>query len=187
MNMAKINEAVCPVWMAYTFDNPLRALVHTPREMFSPYLRAGMQVLDIGCGLGFFSIEMAKMVGSKGKVTAIDLQADMLKIVEKRAMKRGLSSRIDTHQCGPYLLKIDKQADFVLTFWMIHETPDYRGLIDQIYELLTPGGIYYLADPKLHVSAEFFQEAISYALEKGFSIHARPRVRWSHAIVLQKL
>ena len=184
--MTNLNEAVCPVWMAYTFDNPLRSLVHAPQEMFQPYLHEGMRVLDIGCGLGFFSLEMADMVGDNGKVTAIDLQPGMLKIVEKRARKRGLGSRIDTHQCGSSQLGIEKQADFVLTFWMIHETPDYQGLIDQIYELLVPGGIYFLADPKVHVSAEFFQEATAYAVGKGFVINSRAKVRWSHAIVLQK-
>ena len=186
VTMSNLNEAVCPVWMAYTFDNPLRGIVHAPQEMFKPYLHEGMRVLDIGCGLGFFSLEMAKMVGVSGKVTAIDLQPGMLKVVETRARKRGLGSRINTHQCGSNQLGTSERADFVLTFWMIHETPDYRGLIDQIYELLLPGGIYYLADPKMHVSAEFFQEATAYAVGKGFIINSRPKVRWSHAIVLQK-
>ncbi|MCF7910952.1 MAG: class I SAM-dependent methyltransferase [Candidatus Cloacimonetes bacterium] len=184
--MVNLDKAVCPVWMAYTFDNPLRGLIHSPQEMFKPYLRDGMRVLDIGCGLGFFSLSMAKHVGERGRVTAIDLQAGMLKIVEKRAGRRGLGSRITTHQCGSTELGIKTKADFILTFWMIHETPDYQSLINQIYELLEPGGIYYLADPKLHVSAKFFQEAIDYAISKGFRVKSTPRVRFSHAIVLQK-
>ena len=56
---------VCPCWMCYTFDNPLRRLVHDPRKIVGPYLREGMTALDVGCGIGYFAIGMAKIVGPR--------------------------------------------------------------------------------------------------------------------------
>jgi ubiquinone/menaquinone biosynthesis C-methylase UbiE len=47
-----------------------------------------MTVLDIGCGPGFFTIDMARMVGDSGRVIAADLQAAML----QKAQNVGLES-----------------------------------------------------------------------------------------------
>jgi cyclopropane fatty-acyl-phospholipid synthase-like methyltransferase len=38
--------------------------------MLGPYVKPGMTVLDVGCGMGFFSIGMARMVGDEGRVIA---------------------------------------------------------------------------------------------------------------------
>jgi 2-polyprenyl-3-methyl-5-hydroxy-6-metoxy-1,4-benzoquinol methylase len=68
------NGHVCPWWLAYTFDNPIRKLFHKPQKMLSLYVKEGMSVMDVGCGMGFFSIGMARMVGDNGNVIAVDLQ-----------------------------------------------------------------------------------------------------------------
>ncbi|MCF7918424.1 MAG: class I SAM-dependent methyltransferase [Candidatus Cloacimonetes bacterium] len=177
---------VCPVWMAYTFDNPLRRLIHNPARMFKDYLKPGMQVLDLGCGMGFFSLAMAKIVGETGKVYAVDLQPGMLKQVRKRAQKRNLQNTIVTQTCQPDKINLTQKVDFALAFWMIHETPDYKAFLRQIYELLNPGGIFFLADPKHHVSKKFFLQAITYAQNAGFRTEASPKVNLSRAMVFLK-
>ena len=49
-------DHVCPWWFAYTFDNPLRRLVHNPEKMLQKFIKEGDTVVDIGCGMGYFSI-----------------------------------------------------------------------------------------------------------------------------------
>jgi ubiquinone/menaquinone biosynthesis C-methylase UbiE len=85
---------VCPWWLAYTFDNPLRRLIHRTAAMFHGLVEEGMTVLDIGCGMGYFSIALAKIVGPRGLVIAVDLQPQMLNILRKRAEKAGMVDRI---------------------------------------------------------------------------------------------
>ena len=58
----KMSEHVCPWWGGYFIDNRLRRLLHNPERLLSPYVQQGMTVMDIGCGMGFFSIAMAAMV-----------------------------------------------------------------------------------------------------------------------------
>ena len=99
--MVQAESHVCPWWVAYTFDNPLRKIFHNPRKMLSAYIKAGMCVMDVGCGLGYFSIGMAKIVGETGKVIAVDLQQKMLDIMQKRARRAGLQDRIYPHLCQP--------------------------------------------------------------------------------------
>ena len=65
---------VCPVELSGSLDNKLRRWLQNPNKLLAPYLKSGMKVLDMGCGPGFFSIEIAKMIGSDGKVFSVDLQ-----------------------------------------------------------------------------------------------------------------
>ncbi|MBW2343252.1 MAG: methyltransferase domain-containing protein, partial [Deltaproteobacteria bacterium] len=89
----------CPWWLAYTFDNRLRSLIHRPGKVLSPYIRPGMTVMDVGCGMGHFSIGMAGLVGDEGLVISVDLQDEMLGVVNRRAEKAGVNHRTRTYQC----------------------------------------------------------------------------------------
>ena len=184
--MKKDNNHVCPVWMAYTFDNPLRNLIHKPKKMFKEFVQEGMTVMDIGCGFGCFSIGLAKMVGKEGKVISVDLQAGMLDRLMKRAKKAGVADIIETHQCSADTIGIKDKLDFALAFWMIHETHDALDLLKQIHNLLKTDGVLFLADPKMHVSLTFFNETISAAEKIGFKVIERPKIAMSWAVVLSR-
>jgi ubiquinone/menaquinone biosynthesis C-methylase UbiE len=82
-----------------------------------------MTAMDIGCGMGFCSIAMARMVGNEGKVISVDLQQKMLDVLLKRARKAGVAERIETHRCEADSLGVDTAVDFVLAFMMVHEVP----------------------------------------------------------------
>ena len=57
------DENICPVRLAPYLDNPLRRLIHPPKKIIGPYLGQGDTSLDVGCGSGFFTRAMARMVG----------------------------------------------------------------------------------------------------------------------------
>ena len=184
--MKKNKNRVCPVWMAHTFDNPLRNLIHKPKKMFKEFVREGMTVMDIGCGFGCFSIGLAKMVGKEGKVYSVDLQKGMLDILMKRAKKAGVADIIETHQCESHKIGLDARLDFVLAFWMIHETPDAHDFLKQIFALLKPGGILYIAEPKKHVPSKEINELTASAEKIGYRVIGRPKVSMSFVLVLKK-
>lgn len=177
---------VCPWWYAYTFDNPLRRLIHKPEKIFHRYVRPGMIVADIGCGMGYFSIAFAKMVGDGGLVISVDLQQKMLEILEKRARKNGVAHRIQTHRCDANDLGIQERVDFVLAFWMVHETPDEVTFFQQVFHLLKGTGSFVVAEPKMHVTESRFSNSVSHALASGFRIIERPRIHFSHSIAFGK-
>lgn len=181
-----LGKNVCPYWMAYTFDNPLRRFFHNPVKMFSPYIRKGMKVMDLGCGMGFFSLGMALLTGPEGKVYSVDLQSKMLEKVQKRAQKRGLSERIILHQCQPDRIDLKMEFDFVLCFWMLHETPDIEGCLKEIYSILKPGGVLFLAEPGMHVNKDEFLKTLNKAREIGFLYVEDPEVKLSYSAVLKK-
>lgn len=55
-------------------------------------LKPGMTVCDMGCGNGFYTLEMAKMVGKEGTVYAVDIQPPMLRMLRTRAKKAKLTN-----------------------------------------------------------------------------------------------
>jgi tRNA A58 N-methylase Trm61 len=48
--------------------NPLRRLVHAPLALLRPYVKEGMTVLEPGPGMGFFTLDLARLVGPTGRV-----------------------------------------------------------------------------------------------------------------------
>ncbi len=79
--MKKINTLVCPVALSGSLDNSIRRWLQNPQKILRPYIAEGMTVLDVGCGPGFFSLEMVRMVGKFGRIIAADLQEGMLQII----------------------------------------------------------------------------------------------------------
>ncbi len=177
---------VCPWWLAYTFDNPLRRLFHNPEQIVKPFLREGMTAVDLGCGMGFFSIGMARIVGDSGTVIAVDLQPQMLEILVKRASKAGVANRIKTVFCDEQNIKVHETADFVLAFWMVHETPDPQIFLDQINNILKPKGKLCIAEPKMHVTKKEFASTVSIAQETGFKRVDTKQIRLSHSAMFTK-
>lgn len=177
---------ICPWWLAYTFDNPLRKFFHQPDQIFAPYIKEGMTVADIGCGFGWFAIGLAKAVKKNGKVIAVDIQPKMLAKAKKRALQAGVSDTIQFQLCEANNLNISEPLDFALAFWMVHETPDIPNFLAQANAALKPAGLLLMTEPRFHVSSSQFQQEIETALRAGFTIKDEPAIRFSHAVVFEK-
>jgi ubiquinone/menaquinone biosynthesis C-methylase UbiE len=182
-----VSEKVCPWWFCFTFDNFLRRRLQNPTKTVSPYIKKGFKVLDVGPGMGYFTIPMAKLVGPSGKVIAADLQKQMLNAIHRRAVKAGVVDRIVFHLAKPDEIGAPGPVDFSLAFWMVHEVPDRKRFLAQIAAVLKPGGMLLLAEPKWHVSKSAFLATLNLAREAGFQIVEEPRIFISNAALLKKL
>ncbi len=180
------DHRVCPLGAARMFDNPLRLLIHQPGKMLRDYVKPGSKVLDFGCGLVFFSIAMAKMVGEDGLVIAADLQDVMLQGLMKRARRAGVADRIRPHLTAPDKIGLEDQVDFAIACWVIHETPDTGAAFRELASALVPGGRLYVMEPKSHASEEEFGELLASAAAAGLREVARPRSAGSRAVVLER-
>lgn len=180
---------ICPIWIGYLLASPLRKLLQNPEKILGPYIGKGMIVADIGCAMGFFSLALARMVGAEGKVICSDIQENMLKTLERRAKKAGLADRILTRLCSEDSFNLHdfrEQADFALAFAVVHELPNSSMFFSEISEILKPGAKLLIAEPKGHVSKEEFEITVSVAEQSGFESAGRPRIPYSHAVILEK-
>jgi ubiquinone/menaquinone biosynthesis C-methylase UbiE len=172
---------ICPWWLCFTFDNPFRRIFHDPVEILSPYIHKGDKAIDIGPGMGYFTIPLAQLVGSTGCVTAIDIQPKMLSTLVLRADKKGVAEIIKTHLADPESLGFHEKADFILAFWMAHEVPDQQRFLSEIRNLMKPDGLFLLVEPLIHVSKKNFARTIETAKELGFVIKEFPKIRMSQS------
>jgi ubiquinone/menaquinone biosynthesis C-methylase UbiE len=184
-----LKNMVCPWWLGYTLLGPIRRLLHNPENILRPYVKEGMTALDVGCGMGFFSLPLAEMVGPAGRVVCVDLQERMIRSLEKRAQKAGLSGNIETRVCGRNSLGVDDlegSVDFAIAFAMVHEVPDRGRMSDELGKSMKRGGLLLVAEPKGHVSQQAFNETASDLMRNGFEAVAYPAVRMSRATLFRK-
>ena len=182
-------ERVCPVWVGYLLASPVRKLFQNPEKILSPYVREGMKVLDIGCAMGFFSLPLAELVGSNGKVICVDVQQKMISSLEKRARKAGLSDRIETRVCDHDSLGLDdlkQEMDFALASAVIHEAPDSHRFFSEIYETIKPNGRFLVVEPKGHISEKDFRITLSVAEQSDFTVIESPQIARSRAVLLER-
>lgn len=176
----------CPWWFIGSFDNPLRRLVQQPERILDGLVREGQTVLDVGPGMGFFTIPLARMVGESGMVVAADLQPQMLAGLRRRAERAGVLSRVKTHLAQPERIGATGSFDFALAFWMLHEVRDTGAFLGEIYGLLKPGAKLLLVEPVIHVSEGRFGEEVQIATQQGFTASQGPLVRFSRSVLLSK-
>ena len=182
----KSDGHTCPWWFLFTFDNPLRRLIHKPEKILGPYVESGDRVLDVGCGMGAFTLGLAELVGPDGLVLAADLQERMLAGLRKRAERAGLADRIELHQSTPDQIGVSEPVDFALAFWMAHEVRQPLAFLEQLYELLKPEGKLLLAEPRIHVSEKSFEQTVALAETAGFKVADEPKIRASRAMLFYK-
>jgi ubiquinone/menaquinone biosynthesis C-methylase UbiE len=182
--MTERHDRVCPVTLAGALDSRIRRWLQDPRRLVEPYVREGMTALDFGCGPGFFTLELARLVGSSGRVIAADLQPGMLEKVRVRAQGTGLEPRITLHQCPPTRIGLATPVDFALAFYVLHELPDPAAFLTELRPLLTTSGRFLIVEPPFHVSQTAFAATLQIAQRAGFSLIARPRIRFSKAALL---
>ena len=183
-----MSHRVCPWWIGYLLASPVRRLLQDPEEIVSPYVTEGMSVLDVGCGMGFFSLPLARLVGERGKVVCVDLQKKMIKGLMSRAERAKLSGRIDARVCYQGSLELSdiiNEIDFALVFALVHEVPDRDRLFSEIYSTMEQTGKLLLAEPKGHVTGREFQTSVSVARMAGLEVLQEVNIRRSHAVLLQ--
>jgi ubiquinone/menaquinone biosynthesis C-methylase UbiE len=182
-----VRQHVCPWWIGFALASPLRRVFYTPRNVLEPYVRDGMLVLEPGPGMGFFTLELAVLVGKSGKVVAVDVQEEMLERLRLRAQKKGISDRIDIRLADANGLRIDDLAgrvDFILAFAMVHEVPDKQRFFSDLISTLRPEGCLLISEPAWHVRGTDFRATLETALGVGFRLHSTPTIKTNLSALL---
>src|SRR5262249_15195433 len=158
-----MTHRVCPWWLGYWLICPLRRRGQNPAEILAPHVHEGMTVLEPGSGMGFFTLELARLVGTSGRVVAVDIQPKMLDRLKRRAAKAGLLVHIDARLTSPDSMGIAdlrSSIDFTLAFAVVHEFSDAPRFFAEVSAASKPGASLLLAEPKGHVKASEFESEL---------------------------
>ena len=180
---------VCPWWLGYFLASPLRRLYQDPRAILRPWVSEGMTVLEPGPGMGFFTLEMARLVAPSGRVVAVDVQPRMLQALVRRARRAGLEERIEVRKAMGEALGVDDlegRVDFVLAFAVVHELPSPAAFFAQTFRALKVGGKMLVAEPGHHVSRAALAETAVLAEKAGFQRDGAPEIRGSRSALFAR-
>jgi len=166
---------ICPHWIGYLLINPLRKLFENPNKILGPFVQEGMVVLEPGCGMGYFTLPLARMVGSKGRIVAVDIQSKMLSSLRRRARRAGLLDRIELRHIRDDGLGVKDflgKVDFAVALHVVHEVPNQTSFFTDVWQALKQGSKLLIVEPKGHVSQDQFAESVAIAEKVGFEPEA---------------
>jgi len=182
--MKSENYNVCPVERAGGLDNSIRRWLQNPKKILKPFIHEGMTVLDLGCGPGFFTFEIAGLMNGNGKVIAADLQPGMLEKVRSKIIKNGKIPNIVLHTCETVRIGVNEKVDFILAFYVIHEIPDHVKLFKELKGILKPGGRILIVEPNFHVRKKAFEQMRKTAEDTGFETCKYKKMVMSRTLIL---
>ena len=180
------NRLVCPMCIAGLLDSKFRRFFHNPNKILKPYINKNMVALDVGCGPGVFSIEIAYLLEGTGKVISVDMQEGMLEEIKRKIAGKPIEKTITLHKCTQDCLNINERLDFVLMFYMVHEVPNKENLFNEVLPLINKNGLIMIVEPSL-ISAKEFNNMVDFIKRKGFEEYNKLNIRLSKGIVLKKI
>lgn len=179
----------CPWYLGYVLLNPLRGLLQHPTKILAPYVRPGFRVFEPGPGMGYFTLELARLVGPTGKVHVVDIEPRVLATLDRRARRAGYESRVDIRlgrEDGFGVDDLAGEVDFVLAFAVVHEFGDVTRFFAEAAMVMKPEAKLLLAEPNGHVSEEKFAQECAAAKAAGLSVIDHPYIWQSRTAVLAK-
>lgn len=135
------NEGAGPAWVAMQerLDAQLAALGALTRERAG--VATGERVLDVGCGCGGTTLELARAVGAGGRVVAVDISEPMLARARARAEAAGLDERIEWHCADAQTAGFaDASFDCVYSRFGVMFFEDPPAAFTNLRRTLRPGG-----------------------------------------------
>lgn len=143
-----------PHQFAGLLDHPARLKLRAPAQTAALFgYEPGMKVVEVGCGTGTFTVEMAKLVGPTGRVHAVDLQKAMIDKAHVRITEAGLNDRVRFEHRGAYRLPMqDASMDLAVLMAVLSEIPDRALALAEVHRVLKP-------EARLVVGEEIFLPA----------------------------
>lgn len=141
----KIIPSPAPAFLGRIFDSDLRRKMQSPGKVIQRSgIQKGMQVLEVGCGSGAITTFVARAVGNKGNVYALDIQPEMLQQLENKLSQPENKDIINIKliESSAYDLPFDDNSlDLVFMVTVFGEIPDHNKALQEIKRVLKPGGI----------------------------------------------
>jgi len=158
-------------------------------------LQRGEVVADIGCGNGFYTLKLAKLVGPEGKVIAVDIQREMLEFLKEAAAAEGIKN-IDPVLGTVIDPKLPEgSVDLVLLVDVYHEFSHPEQMLAAIRKSLKPTGRVALAefraeDPKVPIKPLHKMSKAQILKEfppNGFKlVEEFDKLPWQHLMFFQR-
>ncbi len=109
-------------------------------------IQPGDTIIDYGCGPGRYIRKASQLVGSEGKVYAVDIRDTAISIVSKLKKKKKLNN-VYPEKATEYFVPIqENKADLIYALLIFHLIPQPNEFLNELHRLVKPGGRMILED-----------------------------------------
>ena len=170
---------------AGALEGRIRLLLQNPGKILKGYIHPGMTVLDLGCGTGYFTLEIAKLLENRGKVIAVDVQVGMLDRLKQKLENSEFRNQIQIHNNRENTLSLTDRIDFILAFYSFHEMKYIDSIIYELQKSIKQETKILISEQKFHVSKHSFNTIVQKLENIGFEIYKRPKIFLSRTVIMQ--
>ena len=125
------------IWL----ERPEREVEEQPQRVIDALdIRPGQTIVDLGAGSGYYSFRVAPLVGPAGKVIAVDIEPEMLRVIQQRAEREQVNNLVTVRsaQCDPNLPVASVDLLFMVDVY--HELSCPYEMMQKVAAALKPGG-----------------------------------------------
>lgn len=155
--------------LAMVLDSPVRRWFFSPAKSLDKVgIAAGMRVLELGPGSGFFTVEASRRVGDSGKLYCLDIEPAMIARVKKKASTEALENvalMVGNGECLPFK---DGSFDLAYAVTVMGEVPDKDRALQELYRVLRPGGVLSISELLPDPDYPLRRTTITWACNAGF-------------------
>jgi ubiquinone/menaquinone biosynthesis C-methylase UbiE len=187
----KLFHFPAPAFIGYLLDSNYRRFLQPPDKLIRRSgIKEGMRVLDLGCGSGAFTTFVAKSVGPRGQIYALDIQPKMLEQLKEKLSKPENQNikNIQLINSSAYNLPFeDSSLDLVYMVTVLQEIPDKNKALIEIKRVLKSGGI--LAVTELLADPDYVLKLATVKLcqKAGFVLDEVSGNLWNYTVRFKKV
>jgi len=131
-----------PFSQARILEHPLRPLIHPVRSTLEKFrFKPGDTVLELGPGIGYFTVEACRMVGPEGRLLCLDIQPPMIGALRGRLDERNVTNAHPMLADALSLPLADDSVDAAFLVTVLGEIPDRPQAMAELRRVLRPGGV----------------------------------------------
>lgn len=167
---------------------PYRSKVQPPSMIIDALeVRPGMEIVELGCGSGYYTVEVAKAIQPAGLLFAVDIQQGMLDKLKVRMEAEGVENIIPVlADAGGEIPLDDGIADAVFSVTVLPEIPDPPKALLQVKRLLKKDGVFVNAEFLLDPDFPRRGTVVKWARKAGFTLKHQVGNPLRHVLVFSK-
>ena len=187
----KLRPSPAPPYVGYLLSSRIRRWLYPPVQLIERSgIKSGMIVVDLGCGSGAYTPYVARVVGERGQVYAIDIQPAMLRQLERNLSRLELRDikNIEIKQAVADELPFgDESIDLVYMVAVLPEIPDKTSTLREIHRVLRPGGTLAVTEIVQDPDYPWKSTTIRTCRQNGFKLEFSTGHFWNYTVRFKKV
>jgi ubiquinone/menaquinone biosynthesis C-methylase UbiE len=156
--MMTIADRVSFRMMSFVHEDMYKVFRDPYKVLKAAGLKPGQEVLEVGCGPGFFTIPAARIVGEEGRVDAMDINTLALERVRQKLEQEGVTNVRTMLADASQTAFPDESFDLIFLFGLGRAIGGTDRIMAELHRLLRPGGTLSIEGRQRPPSGLFQQE-----------------------------